>query len=466
MPDVSVSVVPMLDRSGSMADAMPLVIIDAKAFVRAARPGDQIGVVQFESSVSMLYPTTQTLATVDAQFTVTAAAAAKIATLTAGGGTDMGDAVKIANTLMAGAANPVRAYMLLSDGDWNEGPDPNPLVPASTPIFVCGLGPGMRESYVAGMLAKNPSSQYIAAPNAYQMMQVFNAIRGLTAEAGVVRNTIAPYTGTDYTLTPMTIDASTDECQFTVVWSDEQYSYTSGIPDARHVNLQLIDPNGNTTQLQPVIADPGYAIFNLQSPQPGTWQVLAQYTVQSPIYGTSAGFEFESTTLLTLDLPPTAAVGEPVRVRAHLTDNGAPVENVKVTARVSAPQFELSRLLEEHAPALATHLQNKGRDEQTAQESNGGAGRVAALREVLLKRNPGVDPFPHAASYRTFSQADDGAYATYLGPTPRSGPYTIEVTASGYLPSSKSAFERSALATVLVGSAGSNTSARADPVNE
>lgn len=448
MPDVSVSVVPMLDCSESMAAAMPLVIIDGKAFVRAARPGDQIGVVKFQSSASMLFPSTTTLETVDPGLTVTAAAAAKIATLSSSGLTNMAGAVNIASTLLGQATNQTRAYMMLSDGEWNVGGDPSPSLSASYPIYMCGLGQYISRSMVSSMLTKNSASEYLASPNAYEMMKIFNTIRGLAADASVVRNALAPYAGTDYSLVPMTITPSTDECQFTVVFSSERYSYTpSPVPDASHINIQLIDPSGATTSLQPVIAEPGYAIFNLQSPQPGTWQVLSQYTVANPIYSTAAGFEFNTITKLSLDVQSVADPGESVKIRAHLVEGDAPIENAKVWARVGAPRFELGDLLAEHADAIDKRLAGDG-DPEDGHEI---PARVEALRQLLVERQPGVDPFPRGSSHRSLEQAEDGSYVADLGPTPYSGPHTVEVFASGEEPSSKSPFTRTTQASVAVG---------------
>jgi len=448
MPDVSVSVVPMLDCSASMYSAMPLVIIDGKAFVRSARPGDQIGVVEFQTTAAMLYPSTTTLETVDPGTTVTLAAAAKIGTLSSAGGTNMAGAVGIATTLLGQATNQTRAYMMLSDGEWNAGGNPAPSLSASYPIYVCGLGQYINRSMVSSMLTKNAASEYVPSPFAWEMMKVFNTIRGLAADAAVVNNNLSKYAGTDYSLMPMTITPSTDECQFTVVFSSTQYSYTSSpVPDASHISIRLIDPSGAMTSLQPVIAEPGYAIFNLQAPQPGTWRVLSQYAVGNPIYSTAAGFEFNTITKLSLDVQPVAAPGESVEIKAHLVEGDAPIENAKVWARVGAPRFELGDLLDENAEAIDKHLAGEGESE----DGHGIPARVEALRKLLVERQPGVDPFPRGSSYRLLEQAEDGSYVADLGPTPYSGPHTVEVFASGEEPSSKAPFRRTMQAGVAVG---------------
>lgn len=447
MPDVSVSVVSMLDISGSMAQALPMVIIDGKAFVRSARPEDQIAVIRFQTSASMLYPATQTLATVDNSLAVTAAAAAAIGGLTVGDLTNMHDAVVMANTVIATATLPTRAYMMLSDGNWNQGGDPTPVMPSAPPIFICGLGPYLQRSFVQGMLDKNPASQYIASPNAYQMMQVFNTIRGLAAQATVARNVINPYSGTDYTITPVQVSTTTDEGQFSVVWSDARLSYTSGMPDATHVNVVLINPAGQSTTIQPAIADPGYAIFNVDAPQPGQWQVLCQYASQSGTFATTAGFEFDTELQLGLDVPRTLARGEPLTVRASLTDGTGPIESAQVGIRLRAPRHDVDGLLERHAAAVTELLDRTpaGSDGPDSEHRR----RLDALREVL--RADGIDPFEQASTFHPLVPAGDGTYQADLGTPSHGGDYTIEATASGYAQRASTSFDRATMATVVVG---------------
>jgi von Willebrand factor type A domain len=446
MPDVSVSVVSLLDCSSSMASAMPMVIIDGKAFIRSARPGDQIAVVQFQSSASMVYPATQTFATVDGNLSVTAAAAAAIGRVTSAGMTNMNQAVTIANNVLNTASLPTRAYMLLSDGDWNQGGDPGPVTPTTLPIFVCGLGPYMQRSYVASMLARNPNSQYIASPNAYQMMQVFNSIRGLAAQANVARNVINTYSGTDYQLTPVQVSSSTDEGQFTVVWSNPNLSYTSGVPDANHVNIVLIDPQGQTTPLQPVVTDPGYAIFNVQSPAPGQWQVLSQYASQSGTYATTAGFEFDTQLELALDVPRTADPGSALTIRAHVTEQGRPLEGAQVGIRLRAPAHDVPKLLDQRAAVIEARVRRVG-GESGADEQ----GRLKALREIVAAEHPPIDLLAEHATYHALRPAEDGSYVAEVGPLPHAGDYTIEATATAFASEAKTRFERATTATVMVG---------------
>ncbi len=451
MPDVSVAVVSLLDISTSMEQVMPMVIIDGKAFVRSARPGDQVAGLQFNDAASMVYPSTQTFATVDGQGSVTAAAATAIDRLRAGGNTNMHDAVSTANTVLGSASLPTRAYMLLSDGDWNVGGDPGPVMPSTLPLFVCGLGRYMQQAYVQSMLTKNSASQYIAAPNAWQVMQVLNTIRGLADQANVVRNMVAPYSGTDYTLTPVMVSAATDEGQFTVVWTNPNLSYTSGTPDANHVNIVLINPSGQSTTIQPVIADPGYAIFNVDAPQPGEWQVLSQYAAQSGTFATTAAFEFVPTMRLTLDVPQTAATGETLIARAHVTDNGAHIERAQVGIRLRAPRHSLPGLLEQHAAAIDEHLDHTSPKDTAADPPSEHRQRLDALHEVLRLQAPDVDPFEEAVTYHPLVQDDDGSYYADLGPAPHGGDYTIEATARGYAPNAQTDFERATMATIMVG---------------
>src|ERR1700685_3809609 len=112
----TVSVIPILDISGSMTSAMGIVKIDAKAFVRQARPNDQIAVVAFSTNSSIVYSNNGQMVTVSQSLNETALAAQAIQTLQTGQYTNIGQAIQQGNALMASGTGSVKAFVLLSDG--------------------------------------------------------------------------------------------------------------------------------------------------------------------------------------------------------------------------------------------------------------------------------------------------------------------------------------------------------------
>lgn len=439
----TVSVVPMLDISSSMASAMGIVKIDAKAFVRSARPNDQLGVIAFGDTSSVIYPNPPGLVTVSPSLNETALAAQAIQGLVTQNMTNMGQAMQQANTLIATATGSVKAFVILSDGAWTVGPDPTPILGATPPIFVAGLGSYVNQGYFQAMLNKNANSRYYNAPNAYQMMTIFNDIRASPPDVAAASNALASYSGADYQLVPNVIAADTDEVQISVVWSDPNYYYTAGNPSGYAINVVLIDPTGHPSPVQPVVTDPGYAIFNLNTPQPGTWQTLVQYSVGSPVWGTAAGFEFNTQVTLNLEAPATLKAGEPLLAQVRVLDEGEPVEGLSIRAHVTRPAISVANALVRHAQALKAvipdpDLLHEGHDEA-----------IAKLR-THERHRPEGQILSQIPSMRALNPEADGSYSLTFPDTVEAGNYNVVLHVDGSNPKTGRSFSRTRRFSTLV----------------
>jgi hypothetical protein len=440
----TVSVVTMLDVSATMRSAMAIVKIDAKAFVRAARPQDQIAVIAFTDASRIVYPTPPALATVSQSLNETRLAAQAIEDLTTGDMTNMAAAITQGNALMAGATGAHRAFVMLTDGLWNEGGDPAAILGATPPIYIAGLGPFLKEAYFQAMLGKNSQSKYHHAPNAYQMMQIFNAIRAESAVTGLVANNLTSCQGSDYYMVSNQISADTDAAQFSVVWSDASYHYTSGNPGGKAINVILIDPNGNVSPVQPDIADPGYAIFNLVRPMPGTWQALIQYSVPAAIWGTMGGLEFDTQVHLHVDAPQLVRAGEALQARVQVLDEGQPVENLRIRAHVTRPTISIANALVKHAAALRqmapdAALTGDGQDDDLA--------RLAAFRQANMAQG---DILQRTTAFSMLAAQDDGSYQFHCANTAEAGSYDVVLHVDGANPVTGRRFTRTQRFSTLV----------------
>jgi len=447
MPGITnVAVVPMLDISDSMSSAMGIVKIDGKAFIRSARANDQIAVVAFTDNSRIIYSNNGQLATVSQSLVETALAAQAIEQLTTGNLTNIGQAIQQGNQLIAGAVVPnVKAFVLLSDGMATTGPDPNTILGSTPPLYIAALGPYAQQSYFQRMLAMNASSTYYNQPNAYQMMLMFNAIRAKPADAGLTSNALASYTGSDYQIQPNVIAGDSDEAQINVVWSDKRFYYTSGNPSGFAINVVLIDPNGNTSPLQPVITDGGYAIFNIASPQPGTWQALIQYAVPSPIWGNTAGFEFDTQVNLRVDAPKTLPAGEPLRATARVLDEGKVVEGLTIKAVVTRPSISVANALVKHGKALASIRPD------TELLEGGVSEDIAKLETYRRSQYEQGDILRVVPSLATLEAKPDGTHALTFGNTMEAGSYNVTLTVEGTNPATKKRFSRTDMFSTLVG---------------
>jgi hypothetical protein len=449
--ETKVGFVMMLDSSGTMHDATPMVKIDAKAFVRQAMAGDQFGINQFNNNATWIYPggATPQIATVGEDLLATKDAAQAIENLVQANPmscmTDLGDAVALGNAMIGQATTDVKAFVILSDGMWNKGPNPSTILGNNPPIFVAGLGPYLQKEMFDPLLAKNPKSKFYWQPNAYQMMLVFDEIRSLPTDVGLMSNALSSYQGADYVIIPSVVSADSEVAQFAVVWSDSRFHYTSDTPNGYNVNVALIDPSGKTLATQPSIAEPGYCIFNLPSVQPGTWRTLVQYSVPQPAWGTHAGFQFNTVANLEVVAPNVCKVGNPLRFTARLLDEGKPVEGLTIHAHVTRPSISLGGAISKYKRELEKIQPNPKLLEKGATEA---IAKLAALRVAHLAKGDILAPVLQHAVMRPKA---NGVYEGCITETKEAGPYGIEITVTGTNPATKRSFSRNKRFAVLVG---------------
>ena len=169
----------MLDTSGSMWNAIDMVKIDAKAFIRQARVGDQFAINEFSDNGSWVYPagTNPKLLTVKEGLHETEAALHYIEKLKTHNMTAMGEAIQIGNQIMKNTSltSDLKAYVILSDGAHNQGVNPVSVLGSEPPVYIAALG-NVSKRYFDQLTAKNPKSRFYNQPNAYQMMLMFNQI--------------------------------------------------------------------------------------------------------------------------------------------------------------------------------------------------------------------------------------------------------------------------------------------------
>jgi len=445
----TVGYVLMMDTSGSMRNAISTVKIDAKAFVRSSRPNDQFGINQFNNSASWVYPNNSNIVTVSSDYHETADAANAIESkiVPTSGLTNLGEAISLGNSMISQATTDEKAFVILSDGEWNTGPNPNNILQNEPPIFVAGLGPYLSRSMFEPLLAKNPNSQFYHQPNAWEMMQIFNDIRGLPLDTAIASNKMDTYMGSDYNITESRISQDSDEAQFSVVWSDEKYKYTSGNPQGNNINVQLIDPNGQTMKCEPDIVGDGYCIFNLQDVQAGTWRTLVQYSVSSQIYGTSAGFQFNTIASVSLDIdaPAVHEVGKPLSFKAKIIGNNEPIEGLTVHARLKAPVMSLDNAVKKH------YKEFEKEKEDEIMLKKGFSSEIAKLHTLRMKQIQKHDILPVKHAYQILQPQKDGTYQGIIHDTEQAGAYSGEIIVQGIDPKTKLPFSRVKHFSTLVG---------------
>ena len=440
----NLGVVMMLDLSGSMFSVMPMIKIDSKAFVRCSRAGDQFGVNAFSDKARWVYPSgcDPDIATVTAGLRETEEAVQLIENLQAHGRTNIGDAIRLGNQMIKKSSAATKAFVLLSDGWSNCGLDPVLVLEDEPPLYIAGLGL-LETPCFKSLIAKNKKSRFYSAPNAYEMMQIFNYIVSDSSDTNLTVNSLKQYSaGSDYILESFDVSEEDNDAQLSVVWSDKKYKYTRQTPYGDSINVTLIEPSGKQSSAVPEIVDDGYCIFNLHNVQPKQWKLLIQYSTKEALSGTVGGFEFHTSIKTDLTLPTYIKKGESFHVAvAARSDKG--LDKLTVKAEMTRPDFCVDKVLERFAGELRHfELENEAENDRCA--------CLKKLRARKLKdENIDILPLKHITTAAASFDKDEGHTLT-VDDTDNSGAYNIKVEICGVDQATQRPFRSLKAGTVIV----------------
>ena len=446
MPN-AVNVVPVIDTSYSMTTNGYVAITqrDSSAFVSYARPGDGLGVVNYDTNGNVCFP----FSVVDQNLTKPIAAAAAIQGLSFNGNnTAIGSGLQSAEAMLNALANP-RAIVLLSDGYQNYGPNPLSVLPSGYPVYACAMGANA-DIALMQQIAQQSGGAYYNAPYPSTMMFIFNQIRGQPSFVQTVTNLLSPIQAQGYQMISAPISGVNTQAQFGVVWDDNALSYTnSSNPSASQISITLVDPSGAISPLQPQIVGTGYVVFNAPTPQSGQWYI--QVISGSPsvtIQVTSGAFEFPTNATeaaqLTLFVPDSIRAGEPLAVQAQVTEKGEPLPGLKIQAEVVQPTVSVASALAQYKDELKGIKLTK-KDLTSAMPAD--RLRLAKLRVKLLRKK---DILAHRSYGLILNEGKKGLHSASVSDTRHAGSYNIRVVATGHSPAAGTAFQRTELVTVLV----------------
>lgn len=443
--ETTVGYVLMLDSSASMDTAIGQVKIDAKAFISLSKYNDQFGINQFSDNATWVYPSNSNIVTVDKDLTVLNAAAEAIEQkVVSTGMTNMGGAISLGNEMIKQSTAHTKSFIMLSDGYSNVGTDPVNVLGNEPPLFVAGLGRILKESYFTKLLAKNPKSKFYWSPSAIEMMEIFNDIRAIPNDVAVTANQTNAYNGSNFQIIESDISSESEQAQFSVVWTNERCQYTSGNPSGYNINVILYDPTGKRTSYKPAITGPGYCVFNVNGVQPGTWKTLIQYSLPEKLYGTSCGFEFNTLISLDIEAPNLHKVGNQLPFTAKLMENGKPIENAIVQAKITSPHISVENAIIKYKNQLNLVKPHEGL------LMNGASEDVAKLHTLWENNMSSHDILATTNSYHILKQNNDGHFEGVITPN-EAGAYNIEVSAKGINSLTNKPFSRVKQFSVLVG---------------
>ncbi|TAK31528.1 MAG: VWA domain-containing protein [Myxococcaceae bacterium] len=359
-------VVLTLDTSGSMVTAGydQRTLMVAQQFIDLFRPGDRIGLVDFNSDATVRYPAddTTTLATVDGQ-AVLDAAKGRVSALGFGGCTYMARAIELAGGLF-GADDHDRAVVFLSDGEDNKGcrrtdatrrwgVEAVELLPDDVRVYTCALGPLSGGAKLAEM-AELSAGRFFAAPTIDDLGVVFGFIRGAITHDGVIASESS--FASSSRVGAFVEEAATRAC-FTCAWDDLSLRFAPGAPlSSDDISVRLRHPDGRLVHpdasfVRRVVAR-GYVVFDVADPAPGRWYIEVATTRAGHSRYTAAGF-VSSPLVVDVRTPSARLVpGAPLDILVSARLGGAVVDRLGARATVSAPRTGVAALRRRFAVEL------------------------------------------------------------------------------------------------------------------
>lgn len=445
----TVSFIVMLDTSASMSGAESQLKIDAKAFVGCALPKDQFGVNQFNSNASWVYPAGNNpdIVTVTTSHEEIDGAADEIEKVKCdGGSTNIGDAISLANVMIKQAQCDINAFVLLSDGQHNAGPNPINILSDEPPIFIGALG-SVEHRYFDELLQKNKKSKLYACPNVADMMKMFNDIRGDASQSLTVYNQRNKCSKNNFTIDYFEVSEKNNNVQLNIVWSNSKYRYTSKNAGENLIKVYIADSNFNTMDFKPEIIGNGYCVFNLAELKPGKWHCITEFSLQEDIDRTVGIFDYNSSIKFQVDMPKVVNSGESVTACPKVLYKDLKIESCIIKTVVTAPLYSVDGIMAKYKNELDAMTLPEGEEKQKSND----IAKLQRLREQKLQEL-GFDIYETKKIYSFSLEKTSGnyEYAFYDAKIP--GIYSFEFIVEGINPETQLPFTAVKTCSMVIGS--------------
>jgi hypothetical protein len=332
--------------------------------------------------------------------------------------------------------------VLLSDGEWNTGPDPLKVLPSNIRIYTIALGDHGQLDLLR-KIATQTQGQYLFTPDAIGLASIYFDILEYAKVGQVVTNAFRSIQNAQRFPALVKLSAGLDSASVAVNWADPTITYTSGTPGTNQVKVRILDPEFKPVAIEPVYRDYGFVVYTLPNPKPGNWSFDTFYYGPKTCNVTAGAIDPDQLSVLSLEAPrEVVPAGEPFTVRARLTHDGDPVEQSALAVTAEVPSVSVEQALHSfHKDLRAVELP------ETFDPEGPGADR-ARLQILRQQRLPHVDNLPrHTVSAAVRATPDGDHEITLHTHTP--GEYTVRVEAVGPHPNGGE-FMRTRLVTVSV----------------
>lgn len=360
-----VSVVPVLDRSGSMQSLgyVDNTRVSSQQFVDSLITDDKLGIVSFGSTAKKEFPGPGNLLEVVIGAETKNQANSQIRNINFSGYTYMGAGINLANDMLSSEGGS-RAMVLLSDGYDNKGGEPGNVsrpsaldavsnLPNGLPVFSCAMGPTSDQS-VLQQIASISGGRYYYMPTIEDLFEIYNYIRGQVTGDSIVVNE------SNFASSSRVggfVDELAEEATFTVSWADTSLKYVDKEPlKSSEISVQLRAPNGklihnNDSYIRKTIGN-GYAVFRINAPSPGQWYVEVKTLRNKHTRYTVGGFVKSPVKLSLFNIPQRLIPGSPIRISLIVQENGKLISGYHAEATSLCPDYNISKLLRKYAESL------------------------------------------------------------------------------------------------------------------
>ncbi|MCB2184923.1 MAG: VWA domain-containing protein [Deltaproteobacteria bacterium] len=374
----TVAVVMVLDGSGSVrsVDAQGLRTEAAKLLISRLAPGDQVGVVSFNTTASTVLPLTQVRSRAEAQ-----GLAAGLGKLPARGDTDIGAGLARAGELLAGTPAGVdKVVVVLTDGK-NDPETANlptletarQLAAQGVKLHVVGLTDQVDQLFLSG-LAAQAKGLYLYAGQAGELVAAFDR---LAAEIDR-RVLLLTREGRAPAEFPLLVDASLSRLDLSLLGETSKLS------------LELVGPAGRLVKPE-AARGTSYSFYGLTVPVSGEWKIRVRGVAGTPFHLQASGATGLTAGLAQPQGPP--LVGKPWLFSLAVRQDDLPVEKCRARVEVWQNGSRVANLQLIPAPlgGFSTGLSSAG--VLTGQVPLFGQPGDVQLRAVVTGQNRTGEPF-------------------------------------------------------------------------
>ena len=416
------NVVVIIDISSSMSNRgyLPFAQTDASTFINIMNIDDSLGLVKFESTANIIYPSTgDKVYKIQSQSDQNTATATVMA-LKGKGRTNMSAAISLGAGMLSASSAP-KAMVLLSDGEWNEGTDPTKNLPG-IPIYTIALGNNGQVKTLQ-TIAEDSGGDFHLSPTPFDLSDIYNSIVHSTGIAALLKSQQHIIPQNQFKTTNVVYSSGAQQATFAVTWSNKTIVYTPNTPTGEQINVALRGPNGNVPATATAVGS-GFVVFKVPNPTPGDYTAAAWYSGTQQLHCTIGLFDPH----LDLNLAASASqaivpTGTAVHISTAVDEAGTALEDAKISVALESPTISHHEAAEQHQEALARH---KGDSDENS------------LNVQMLKLQMERGPHNPLIPYESKTLVQGASNTSSMSFTPQvKGTHIVRVTAEGISPKTK-----------------------------